>query len=86
MAVDLVDLLHRRGLDQHRGQTLLHGQDHALRGGDADGGRAQLDGLDGVLHLEQAALGREGVDAAVVVTASLVHITRIGKMDLLLSY
>jgi hypothetical protein len=26
-----------------------------------------LDGLDGVLHLEDPALGREGVDAAVVV-------------------
>lgn len=33
---------------------------------DTDGSRAQFDGLNGVLHLKEAALGREGVYTSIV--------------------
>ena len=65
MAVNLDNLLDRRRLEQGRGDALLDSQDDALRGGDADGGGAELDGLEGVFDLEEAALGGEGVDAPI---------------------
>jgi len=58
--VDLDNLLDRRGLEQGGGDALLDAQDHAVASGDADGGAAQLDGLERVLDLEEAALGGEG--------------------------
>lgn len=65
VAVDLDNLLDGRGLEQGGGDALLDAEDDALVGGDADGRAAQLDGLEGVLNLEEAALGGEGVDTPV---------------------
>ena len=47
----------------------------AHRRADADCGGADLDGLDGVLDLEEAALRREGVYAAVVLAPSEEHLS-----------
>lgn len=58
--VDLDNLLDRRGLEQRRRHALLHPQHDALGRGDADGRAAELDGLERVLDLEEAALGGEG--------------------------
>ena len=66
VGVDLGDLLHGGRVEEGAGQALLDGQDAAALGLEADGGGAQLDGLDGILDLEQAALGAEGVDSSVV--------------------
>ncbi len=38
-----------------------------------DAGCPHLDGLDGVLHLEQAALWAERVDATIILAASEEH-------------
>ena len=65
--VDLDNLLDGRGFEQSRGHALLDAQDHALAGGNADGGRAELDGLEGVLDLEEAAFGGEGAVGRVLV-------------------
>ena len=69
VAVDLDDLLHRRRLEQRRRHALLHAQHHALGRRHPDGRAAQLDGLERVLDLEEAALGGEGVDAPVCAAA-----------------
>lgn len=66
VAVDLDNLLDGRGLEQGRGHALLDAENDALRGGDADGGGAELDGLEGVLDLEEAAFGGEGAVGMVV--------------------
>ena len=73
MSVNLHDLLNAGGLHQRTGDPLLHGEDDALAGLDPDGGAAQLDGLDGVLHLEQSALGGEGVWSAVILRSVEEH-------------
>lgn len=65
VAVDLDDLLDGGGLEQGGGDALLDAEDDALVGGDADGRAAQLDGLEGVLDLEEPAFGGEGVDTPV---------------------
>jgi hypothetical protein len=65
VAVDFDDLLDRGCLEEGRRDALLDAEDDTLGGGDADGGGAELDGLEGVLDLEKTALGGEGVDAAV---------------------
>ncbi len=58
---------------QGRGDPLLDGDDNSLGGLDPDSRGAQLDGLDGVLDLEEATLGGEGVDAAVVLGSGEKH-------------
>lgn len=58
--VDLDNLLDRRRLEQRRRHALLDAQDHALGRGHADGRAAELDGLERVLDLEEAAFGGEG--------------------------
>ena len=65
VAVDLDNLLNRRRLEEGRGYALLDAEDYALRGGDADGRGAELDGLKGVFDLEETALWGEGVDTSV---------------------
>ena len=47
----------------------------AHRGADADGRGTDLDGLDGILDLEEAALRREGVHAAVVLASGEEHLS-----------
>ena len=42
MRVDFHNLLNRAGLEQHRGDALLDGQNNALGGLNADGGGAEL--------------------------------------------
>lgn len=66
VGVDLGDLLHGGGVEEGAGQALLDGQDATALGLEADGRRAELDGLDGILDLEEAALRAEGVDSSVV--------------------
>ena len=56
VGVDLDDLLDGGGLHERAGDPLLDRQDDALGGLDPDGSGAQLDGLEGVLYLEEAAL------------------------------
>lgn len=63
--VDLDNLLDGRGLEEGGGHALLDAEDHALVGRDADRGGAELDRFEGVLDLEEAAFGGEGVDAPV---------------------
>jgi hypothetical protein len=63
--VDFDDLFDGGGLEEGRGDALLDAEDDALRGGDADGSGAELDGFEGVFDLEEAAFGGEGVDAPV---------------------
>lgn len=63
--VDLDYLFHGGRLEQGRRHALLDAQHHALRRGDADGCAAELDGLEGVFDLEQAAFWGEGVDSSV---------------------
>jgi hypothetical protein len=65
VAVDLDNLLDRGGLEEGRGDALLDAEDDTLGGSDADSGGAELDGLEGVFDLEEAAFGGEGVDAPV---------------------
>jgi hypothetical protein len=65
VAVNLDNLLDRRRLEQGRRDALLDAEDDALGRGDADGCAAELDGLEGVFDLEEAAFGGEGVDATV---------------------
>jgi hypothetical protein len=60
MAVNLDNLLDRRRFEQRRGYALLDTQDDALRGGDADGGGAELDCLKGVFDLEETPFRGEG--------------------------
>jgi len=81
--VDLEDLLDRTRLLQRRKKPLLDGNHDALRRADADGGGADLDGLDSILDLEEAALRREGVDAAVVLRAREKHGTNARAAGLL---
>ena len=89
VTVNLEDLFNGRRLHQGRRDALLGGQDDAPRDLDADRRRAQLarhrvsracartaphlDRLGGVLDLEEPALGRERVDAAVVLGAREKH-------------
>jgi len=63
--VDLDNLLDRRRLEEGRGHALLDAQDDALGRGDADGRAAVLDGLEGVLDLEEAPFGGEGAGGGV---------------------
>lgn len=65
VAVDLDNLLDRRGLEECRGDTLLDTENNTLRGGDTDGRGAKLDGLERVFDLEETTFGGEGVDASV---------------------
>lgn len=65
VAVDLDNFLDGGGLEQGRGHTLLDTQNHTLVGCDADGSGAELDGFEGVLDLEEAAFGGEGVDTPI---------------------
>lgn len=60
VAVDLDNLLDRRCLEQGRRDSLLDAQHDTLACSDSDGGAAQLDGLETVFDLEEAAFGREG--------------------------
>ena len=55
VAVDFDDLFDARRLEQRGGESLLDSQDDAVRGLDADSSGPELDGLDGVLDLEEAA-------------------------------
>ena len=73
VTVDLDDLLDAGGFHQRTRDPLLHGEDDSLAGLDADGGAAELDGLDGVLHLEQPPLGGEGVGPAVILGSVEEH-------------
>ena len=73
MTVNLHNLLNAGWLHQRTRDPLLDGEDDTLAGLDPDGGAAQLDGLDGVLHLEQSALGGEGVWSAVVLRSVEEH-------------
>lgn len=72
VAVDLDDLLDGRGLEQGGGDALLDPEDDTLVGGDADSCAAKLDGLEGVLDLEETAFGGEGVDTPVCEEAKSV--------------
>lgn len=65
MAVNLDNLLDRGRLEEGGGDALLDAEDDTLRGGDANGRGAELDGLEGVFDLEETAFGGEGVDASV---------------------
>jgi hypothetical protein len=58
--VDLDNLLDRRRLEQGRRDALLDAQDDALGRGHADGRAAELDSLERVFDLEEAAFGGEG--------------------------
>lgn len=58
--VDLNNLLDRRRLQQGRGHALLHAKDDTLGRRHPNGRAAELDGLEGVLDLEETAFGREG--------------------------
>ena len=77
MMVDLHNLLDAGWLHQWTGDPLLHGEDDSLAGLDADGGAAQFDGLDGVLHLEQSPLGGEGVWPTVVLGSVEEHLAAV---------
>lgn len=70
VAVDLDNLLDRGRLEEGGGDSLLNTEDDALRGGDTDSSGAKLDGLEGVLDLEETAFGGEGVDSPVWKMAS----------------
>lgn len=59
MAVDGSDSLVGAGLQELGSDDLFDGEDDAVLAADADGGTAILDGLDGVLNLEVAAVGGE---------------------------
>ena len=72
--VDLHNLLDAGWLHQWTGDPLLHGEDDSLTGLDPDGCATQLDGLYGVLHLEQSSLGREGVWPTVVLGSVEKHL------------
>jgi hypothetical protein len=48
------------------GGLLLDAEDDGVGAADADGGVALADGLEGVLHLEEMAVGGEDGDRAVV--------------------
>ena len=74
MMVDLHNLLDGCRLHQRAGDSLLHGKDDSLTGLDPDSCAAQLDGLDGVLHLEQSSLRREGVWPTVVLGSVEKHL------------
>lgn len=65
VAVDFDNLLDRRRLEQGGCDALLDAEDDALGGGDANRRGAQLDGLERVFDLEEAAFGGEGVDSPV---------------------
>lgn len=66
MAVDGGDSLVGAGLQELGGHHLFDGEDDAVLAVDADGGAAILDGLDGVLDLEVAAVrGEDGVEEVV---------------------
>lgn len=62
VAVDLDNLLDRRGLEEGRRDALLDAENHALGCGDADCCAAELDGFERVLDLEEAAFGGEGAE------------------------
>jgi len=55
------------------GHLLLAAQHHTVDAADANGGGGLLDGLVGVLHLEDAAVGGEGGHALVVAGAGRTH-------------
>lgn len=59
VAVDGGDALVCTSLPQLGGHDLLNGKDDAILAPDADGRATVLDGLDGVLDLEVAAIGGE---------------------------
>jgi hypothetical protein len=59
VAVDGGDALVRTSLPQFGGYDLLNGKNDAILAPDADGRATVLDGLDGVLDLEVAAIGGE---------------------------
>lgn len=59
VAVDGSDSLVGAGLQELGSDDLFDGEDDAVLAADADGGTAILDGLDGVLNLEVAAVGGE---------------------------
>ena len=74
------------GLQQWRRDAFLYSQDDSFLDLETHSGRAQLvssehirinneyvDGLHGVLHLEESSLRRERVDSSVVVTSSQKH-------------
>ena len=69
VSIDGGDALVGVGLEQLRGDDLLDGQDDAVAATDADRGAAIFDGLDGVLDLEVAAVGREDRVGQVVACA-----------------
>lgn len=64
--VDLDNLFDAGRLEQRRLDALLDAEHDAVRRGDSDGRRPELDSLNGILDLEETALGRESVHATVV--------------------
>lgn len=65
VTVDLHDLFDRAALEELGLDALLYAEDDAFFRCDADGSRAELDGLERILDLEQASLWREGVHSPV---------------------
>lgn len=84
VAVDLDDLLDGGGFEEGGGDALLDAEDDALGGGDADGRGAELDGLEGVFDLEEAAFGGEGVDTPV--WRDVRYLQAVEEGELLLPY
>jgi hypothetical protein len=66
VVVGLVNLLDAVTLHQRRPNTLVHRQNHTVRGSDADAGCAAFDRFAGVLDLIEATVRREDGNPAVV--------------------
>ena len=69
MSVYSRDPLVASALEEFGSDDFFHGQDNAVSAADADAGAAILDGLDGVLDLEVAAVGGEDGVGEVVACA-----------------
>lgn len=65
MAVDFDNLFDGGGLEEGGGDALFDAEDYAAAGGDADGGRTELDCFERVFDLEEAAFGGEGAGSEV---------------------
>lgn len=65
VAVDFDNLLDGRGFEEGGCDSLFDAEDDALGRGNANGGGSELDSLQGVLNLEETALGGECVDPPV---------------------
>ena len=72
MLIEGVDLLGDLAFLEEEGGLVLFGdEDDSLAGDDADGGAGLVDGLDGVLELLEAAVGRESGGLGVVPSGHL---------------